>query len=247
MGHEAWNYYRLKDYSVGLGASLFGVARLKSLKHDLIFLSPDTVDSLPYGISLAVRLSDKVIEDLEDRPTRLYLHHYRQVNYFLDQLALKISFFVQEEGWQALPIPASQVLDWEKQKGHLSHKKVAQEAGLGWRGRSNLLVSPKYGARIRLVTILTDFPLQCDQPQEGSCGSCERCLSACPAQAIKENQKDFDPGACFEQLRYFRKRDNVAHYICGLCVKACRGRPEWALKFAPANVSPTSKNLPSRL
>jgi epoxyqueuosine reductase QueG len=224
MGDEARNYSRLKDYSLDLGASLFGVANVKSLRRGFIFLSPETVDSLPYGISLGIRLSDRVIEDLEDRPTRLYLHHYRQINYLLDRLALEISSFIQEEGWQALPIPASQVLDWEKQKGHLSHKKVAQEAGLGWIGRSNLLVSPEYGARIRLVTILTDFPLQCDQPQEGNCGSCRECLSVCPAGAIKENQKDFDLGACFEQLRYFRKRDNIAHYICGLCVKACRGK-----------------------
>ena len=223
MGDEVWNYSRLKDYSLDLGASLFGVANVKSLKRSFIFLSPETLDSFPYGISLAVRLSDRVIEDLEDRPTRLYLHHYRQINYFLDQLALKISSFIQEEGWQALPIPASQVLDWQKLKGHLSHKKVAQEAGLGWIGRSNLLVSPEYGARIRLVTILTNFPLQCDRRQEGTCGPCKECLSACPAQAIKENQKDFDLGACFEQLRYFRKRDNIAHHICGLCVKACRG------------------------
>lgn len=224
MGNEVWNYSRLKDYSLGVGASLFGVANVKPLKHSFIFLSPETLNSFPYGISLAVRLSDGVIEDLEDRPTRLYLHHYRQINYFLDQLALKISSFVQEEGWQALPIPASQVLDWEKLKGHLSHKKVAQEAGLGWIGRSNLLVNPKYGARIRLVTILTNFPLWCDQPQEESCGSCRACLSVCPAGAIKESLKDFDPGACFEQLRCFRKRDNIAHYICGLCVKACRAK-----------------------
>jgi epoxyqueuosine reductase len=227
MGNEAWNYSRLKDYSLDLGASLFGVANVEPLKHSFIFLSPETLDSLPYGISLAIRLSDRVIEDLEDRPTRLYLHHYRQINYFLDRLALMISSFIQEEGWQALPIPASQVVDWEKQKGHLSHKRVAQEAGLGWIGRSNLLVSPEYGARIRLVTILTDFPLQCDQPQEGSCGSCRECLSACPAGAIKESLKDFDPGTCFEQLRCFRKRDNIAHYICGLCVKACPGKSSY--------------------
>ncbi len=223
MGDEAWNYSRLKDYSLELGASLFGVASVKSLKRSFIFLSPETLDFLPYGISLAVRLSNRVIEDLEDRPTRLYLHHYRQINYFLDQLALKIGSFIQEEGWQALSIPASQVLDWEKQKGHLSHKKVAQEAGLGWIGRSNLLVSPDYGARIRLVTILTNFPLQCDQPQEGSCGSCKECLSACPAGTIKESHRDFDLGGCFEQLRYFRKRNNIGHYICGLCIKACPG------------------------
>jgi epoxyqueuosine reductase QueG len=46
----------------------------------------------------------------------------------------------------------------------------------------------------------------------------------CPAGAIKERQEDFEHLECFEQLRLFRKRDHIGQYICGVCVKACRGQ-----------------------
>jgi len=96
-------------------------------------------------------------------------------------------------------------------------------AGLGWIGRSNLLVTPQYGARVRLVTILTDMPLPPDNPSAGNCGNCFDCLPACPVGALKKDQMDFDHRRCFEQLREFRKLGYVGQYICGLCVKACKG------------------------
>ena len=142
----------------------------------------------------------------------------------MDRVAFSLAHFIQGMGCGALPIPASQIVDWEHQKGHLSHKKVAQEAGLGWIGRNNLLVNPTCGARIRLVTVLTDLPLKHDHPVEGGCYECEECLAVCPAGAIKERQEDFEHLECFEQLRLFRKRDHIGQYICGVCVKACRGQ-----------------------
>ncbi len=214
------NYQRLKDLAMDNGASLFGVADITPLRKDFYLPSRGL---FPLAISLAFRLSDPIIEELEDRPTLLYYHHYKQANYFLDRLALILSSHIQNEGWRTIPIPASQTIDWERQLGHLSHKKVAQRAGLGWIGRSNLLVTPQYGARVRLVTILTDMPLPPDSPSAGSCGSCRDCLSTCPVGAIKENQEDFDHIKCFEKLRQFRKFGYVGQYICGLCVKACKG------------------------
>jgi len=213
-------YQKLKDLAIKNGASLFGVADVTNLRR--VFHLPSK-ELFPLAISLAFRLSDPIIEELEDHPTPLYYHHYKQVNYFLDRLALILSSHIQDKGWGALPIPASQTIDWERQLGHLSHKKVAQLAGLGWIGRSNLLVTPQYGARVRLVTILTDMPLPPDNPSAGNCGNCFDCLSACPVGAIKKDQMDFDHRRCFEQLREFRKLGYVGQYICGLCVKACKG------------------------
>ncbi len=214
------NYQKLKDLSIGNGASLFGVADIADLRKDFHLPSREL---FPLALSLAFRLSDPIIEELEDRPTLLYYHHYKQVNYFLDRMALILSSYIQNQGWKAIPIPASQLIDWERQLGHLSHKRVAQRAGLGWIGRNNLLVTPQYGARVRLVTILTDMPLPPDSPCEGSCGDCRDCLSICPVGAIKERQEDFDHIQCFEKLKQFRKLGYVGQYICGLCVKACKG------------------------
>jgi epoxyqueuosine reductase QueG len=217
------NYLKLKDWVLEQGISLFGVAEIRPLKNDFLHLSRQLIDSFESGISMAVRLSDAVLDEVEDRPTQLYFHHYRQANFHLDRIAFRLVNFIQEEGCRALPIPASQIIDWERQKGHLSHKMVAQEAGLGWIGRNNLLVNPTCGARIRLVTVLTDLPLKHDQPVKDGCRECKKCLSVCPAGAIKERQEEFEHLKCFEQLRLFRKRDHIGQYICGVCVKACRG------------------------
>ncbi|MBE0477829.1 epoxyqueuosine reductase [Candidatus Aerophobetes bacterium] len=219
---EQDNYNQLKDRALGWGISLFGVASLDNLKQNIAGILPETLQDLFFAVSLGVRLSDKIIDDIKGKPTQLYLHHYRQVNYLLDKVAFLISNFIQEQGYQALPIAASQVIDWQNQKGHLSHKHVACEAGLGWMGKNNLLVTPKWGARVRLVSILTNFPLVVDKKLNVNCGSCKRCLTVCPAGAIREKREDFDHLACFEQLKQFKREYNIAHYICGICVKSCR-------------------------
>jgi len=130
---------------------------------------------------------------------------------------------IQDLGYQAMPIPASQLVDWKAQKGHLSHKHLARAAGLGWIGRNNLLVHGEFGSRIRLVTILTDLPLKSNSPSESNCATCQSCLAACPVGAIKERPEDFDHTRCYEQLRAFAKTLHFSHNICGVCVKACRG------------------------
>ena len=218
------NYQTLKEWIADRGVSLIGVADIKPLKHEFLQLSNQAITSFDSGISLAVRLSDPILEEIQDRPTQLYFHHYRQANFFLDRVAFNLAQFIHHLGYNALPIPASQIIDWENQKGHLSHKKIAIAAGLGWIGRNNLLVNPTYGARIRLVTLLTDLPLPHNQPLTEGCRECKKCLQVCPAGAIKEKQADFDHLACFEQLRLFRKRDHIGQYICGVCVKACSGK-----------------------
>jgi len=167
---------------------------------------------------------DGVLDDLVDRPTPLYFHHYRQLNFFLDRAAFLLASEIEDAGYKAVPIPASQVLDMENQTAHVSHKQIARLAGLGHLGRNNLLVHPLFGSRIRLVTVLTDMPLDADAPPETDCGACRACLAACPAGAIKDRPEDFDHRACFAKLDEFRRLRLVSQHICGLCVKACRGR-----------------------
>jgi len=144
------------------------------------------------------------------------------LNLLLDQAALKISLAIQDRGYNALPIPASQIVDWEKQTAHLSHKMIALRAGTGWIGRNNLLINPLVGSKIRIATVLTDMPLQTDKPLERDCGGCRKCIEICPVSAIKESHKDWDKAACLEKLKYFSKAHNVGQYICGLCVKVCQ-------------------------
>ena len=154
------------------------------------------------------------------------MHHYRQVNFLLDRAALLTAGLIQDHGYRALPIAASQIIDWDNQRAHVSHKKLGELAGLGWLGRNNLLVNPEFGSRFRLVTILTDMPLGADAPLAMDCGECQRCVSRCPALAIKDTREAFDHRACFEKLKEFKRRGLVGQYICGVCVKACPGRSQ---------------------
>jgi len=222
MSDKVGNKESLRKYSEALGFSAFGVADITSIRMSFN-LDEELMRKFDRAVSLAKRLLDSIMDDIEDRPTALYFHHYRQLNFFLDRGAFLLASHIQDQGFQALPVPASQIIDWKKQTSHVSHKKVAERAGLGWVGRNNLLVHPAWGSRIRLATVLTDMPLEADAPLERDCGSCRNCLSVCPAGAIKEDRKDFDHLSCFEKLKEFRNSGIVGQYICGVCIKACPG------------------------
>ena len=216
-------YEKLKNLSYDLGAALFGVADVKAIKKEFHFLD-EILKDLDYAISIGVRLSDSILEEIKNTPTKIYYHHYRQANIELDKIAFRLSNFIQSEGYNAIPVSVSQVIDWEKQIGHLSHKKIGELAGLGFMGRNNLLVNPEFGSRFRLVTILTNTPLKPDKPIKENCASCRACIEVCPSGAIKEEQKDFDHIKCYKKLKNFKDKKVVDQFICGICVKACRGK-----------------------
>jgi epoxyqueuosine reductase QueG len=214
-------YSELKSIADSSGTTAFGTANIEDLKPHFDALPMDQTEGLDYGIAIGARVSASVLKGCIIGPTRHYLHHYRMVNWLLDNATLKISIAIQNQGYNTLPIPASQIVDWEKQTAHLSHKMIAIRAGIGWIGRNNLLVHPEYGSKIRIATILTDMPLDTDSPVEYDCGECKKCIEICPVKAIKDSHKDWNKTACLEKLKYFAKAHNVGQYICGLCVKVC--------------------------
>ncbi|KPK67202.1 hypothetical protein AMJ82_11065, partial [candidate division TA06 bacterium SM23_40] len=133
---------RLRDVIVGSGMTLFAVADAAAAAE---YAEPDgkeLISRLPHAISLGFRLSDAVIEPIEDGPTLLYKHHYKTANWLLDQAAARVAAALQSEGFGAAAVPASQTVDWERQVGMLSHRAIARAAGLGWIGRSTLVVHP---------------------------------------------------------------------------------------------------------
>ncbi|HAR37001.1 MAG TPA: hypothetical protein DCR87_08940 [Acidobacteria bacterium] len=220
---NSFDYELLKKFCLEeLGLDLFGVADIREIRQTFA-LSSSVTGRYDYAISLGKEVLLSVLDDIQEAPTSLYFHHYRQLNSYLDRAALQLSSWINARGYLALPVAASQVTDWKNQKAHLSHKKIGQLAGLGWLGRNNLLVNPVLGARFRLVTVLTNWPLKTDTPLPFGCGDCHRCQAVCPAGAIKDNQGDFDHLACFAKLKEFRDRGLVGQYICGICVKACYG------------------------
>ena len=202
---------------------LLGVADVRGEGEALAGIPEGVRGSLPTAVVIALRVSRAVLATLEDGPNLIYFHHYRQVNAQLDRAATRISAEIERQGCLALPIPASQIVDWKKMAGQVSHKAIACLAGMGWHGRNNLLVTPQLGAQVRLATILTDLPLAPDRPLKADCGSCRRCVAVCPAQAIGETPAAFNLPACYDKLSEFRKTRNIQQHICGVCVRACSG------------------------
>ena len=215
-------YDELKNIVLASGPSAFGVCAIEELRPHFDALPMDQTEGLSHAISIGAPVSAAVLKGCIIGPTRHYLHNYRMTNWTLDLTAAKLSMTIQNKGFAALPIPASQIVDWEKQTAHLSHKMVAIRAGMGWIGRNNLLVHPEYGSKIRLATILTDMPLEADRPLEQDCGECRKCIDVCPVKAISDSHTDWNKAACLEKLKYFAKVHNVGQYICGLCVKVCQ-------------------------
>ncbi len=205
------------------GAVLFGVAHLPEVED-----VPGEVrfTGLRTGISFGYKLSDVVLDGIIDHPTRTYQYHYRQVNILLDQIGLRISGCIQEAGGRVFPVPSSQVVDWDRFTGHISHKAIARLAGLGWIGRNNLLVNPDFGSRVRYASVLTDLVLPHDHPVEASCGTCRRCVQTCPGGAIGESPSDYDLQKCVETMDRIKKPANIGSRICGICVKACFGKKQ---------------------
>ena len=184
----------------------------------------EALGKFPRAVSIGIRLSDEIVDQHspdEPREYSLYWHHvYRVVTPALDFLAQKIQCQLQADGFKAFPIPAGLPYNRETLRSVFSHKLAAHLAGLGWIGKSCLLITPDFGPRVRFATVLTDAPLPSGIALNEKCGKCQACVDACPVQAYKgvEFQPTdpvevrFNTRACAEYRRT---------HPCGLCVAKC--------------------------
>jgi len=202
-------------------ADIYGVCDLSILPDKYRKISEIDISRFNRAIVIGIRLAEEVLNTIKDRPTLIYKHHYKTINWILDQQAFKIEHELQKNGYRAIAIPASQTIDWENQLGHISHKILGACAGLGWIGKSQLLINPEYGPRVRYVSILTNYPFKptSDKFPESKCGKCNECIKACPANAITENGLIREK--CIAQLKKFASIRGIGQLICGICIKAC--------------------------
>jgi epoxyqueuosine reductase len=214
----------ITDFLKPPGASLVGFADLKEI-------DAAARDNFPYGICIAVALNPKVISGIKIGPTAAYRAEYKKVNALLDELAQQMVLFLLKKGYKAKLRPAT----FEEDKAHLTavlpHKTVATRAGIGWIGKSALLITREYGPAIRLVTVLTDAPVKPGKSIDKSlCTHCTHCVDACPAHAHTGKNWEagmprealYDAFACREMTRNLsQKLIGEAISICGLCITAC--------------------------
>lgn len=184
-------------------------------------------EGLHYAISLVVQLSDSVVDEIDDAPTKTYFHHYRTVNAYIDRVEEKMVLCLIQNGFCGAAVPASQSV--EGYAGRFSHKRCAVGAGLGSIGKSALFLSNKFGPRVRLGTVFTNAPLPVEEHEyKDICGSCQICQNACGALAIRgvnyapgmERNEIFDAHACSEYMKkQFQSIGRGA--VCGVCMRVC--------------------------
>ncbi|MGB3906777.1 MAG: 4Fe-4S double cluster binding domain-containing protein [Anaerolineae bacterium] len=204
---------------------------------DLRGVAPPAFSHWPNGVSIAVALEPTVMSGVLDGPTSEYYQAYQRANRLLNDLAERSADFISFSGHRAEAFPAT-IVDsspGEEFDRTLSvafqHKTAATRAGLGWIGKSALLVTPEYGPRVRLATVLTDMPLDVGTPiAGGQCGDCRICLKACPAVAIKGTQWQVgllreelvDAFVCWQTATtLLLERVGVESAVCGVCVSVC--------------------------
>lgn len=219
----------IKALAKQLGADLVGIADLKLL--DGIETIPETLlQPFTSAVVIAFQLSPEIFEQIVDEPTPLYVQQYAAVNQLLDGINLRLQNKLLNSGYKALAIPASQTIDKINWRGHISTKAVAVAAGIGWQGKSLLLVTPEYGPRVRMACLLTDAPLEPDPVMANRCGGCTRCRDACPAGAIygtpwnnslRMRKEAIDLTKCEKRLKSVAERQGNEALICGVCIKVC--------------------------
>lgn len=213
----------LQDMLLAAGAALVGVADLESLE--------PAAAGYRRAVSLAVTLNPSVVAGIPGGPHWDYSDEYNAVNARLDALALKAESWLLARGHESRAVTVARApYERGSWRTALPHKTVARLAGLGWIGKSALLITPQFGGAQRLTTVLTRAPLAPGRPLEGfGCGRCGRCRDICPGQAISGAvwREGLERGALFQAPKCQAALDARGELLkgtsaaCGLCLAVC--------------------------
>ncbi len=101
----------------------------------------------------------------------------------------------------------------------VSHRAIAEKAGLGWRGKNQLVIHERFSCAIRFASVIVDIPLKYGSTIEGKCGECTACEDVCTFIKNRSQLKDYRENC--RRYILFLKSKGITKDICGKCIKAC--------------------------
>ena len=215
---------KITELLLSEGATVVGFADITEL--------PDyQTKGYPYGIALGIALNPRIVKEIPDGPFMDYYNLYIEVSDKLNCLTEKLSEFITDLGYDSYPQSRKNVCQDENFRTVLPHKTICTLSGLGWIGKSALLINEEYGGAVRYYTLLTDIPVKTGTPiKESLCGDCVICHEKCPGHAINTknwdttvNRDDLLNAALCKKTKIKRGealggKDDGS---CGICIAVC--------------------------
>jgi O-acetylhomoserine (thiol)-lyase len=215
-----------------LGMNLFGVADVGRWEEygetDRAFF-PSAI--WPWCRRVIVMGAQIFLPMLETTPSAVYSELYNTTNRLLDECAYRIANFLNGLAYRAFYFPRDGYGDIsalvERPEAAFSQVLAGRYAGLGTIGFNHTLLTPEYGPRVRLVSVITDANIAPDEVMKKDlCLRCGACEKSCPTGAFSASltgkadsrPADMDKHKC---ALYHQRLKNEFRYPCGVCVKIC--------------------------
>ncbi len=182
----------------------------------------------PSALSYAIPMTPSIMAGIQQGPNQAYADEYARVNVLINETADRLTAKIRSKGFRAQALAASERTDPVNIKGDFPQKTAATRAGLGWIGRHCQLITRKFGSWVRLGTVFTDMVPSGSPVERSYCGTCTRCVEACPAGALKGSawvagmprEEILDVTACdrWKKENYYQYHNG---HNCGICSAVC--------------------------
>lgn len=223
MNLEEKNSKEIEEFLKSKGAEVVGFASLEGIKN--------VPKEYPNSILIGIPIEKEALKTIYTDDQSIYVESMKSLALKLNDIVLEGEGYIKDHmNYNALAMSRERVAkDFEGLASKIPHKTTGTRSGLGWIGRCALLISPKYGAALRLSTILTDMPIKVGTPIDDSlCDDCTECQDVCPVNAIndvkwdsrKEREEYFDAEKCFEFIKSEMQRTH-GKSLCAKCGLAC--------------------------
>ena len=195
------NSKEVKEFAKGKGADLVGIAPIERFKNAPLKMSPQgLLPSANSVIVVGIHHPDVCVE-LGGEPTPHDMGPYGiqgSMNRLLDDISFLLARFLEKKGYETLPIAATNIWRYKGYKDlkvdfapDMAHRYAAVAAGLGEIGWNGLLLTPQFGPRQRVVSIITEAKLVPTPMYSGKhlCDKCMECVKHCPTDAFRKEVK----------------------------------------------------------